>query len=242
MEVHAHSHNHEKKTWKAYFWEFLMLFLAVFCGFLAENQREHMVEHNREKKYARELLSDLRADSAFLVKLSTYLDSTLRWNEEFDSVMSSGTADNYNILMGYIKLQFIISMSPTTATYSEMRSSGSFRYIQNDELARLLKKYYEQNLAYLKTNEEMGKDFFNKYIQPFTISHFNIKEIDFINNKILTPSPTFLNRTRDTEIQLLNIMNLYGMYYSLYRENAVKPTARTVNKLIILLKENYHLK
>jgi hypothetical protein len=31
MEVHAHSHSHGKKNWKAYFWEFLMLFLAVFC-------------------------------------------------------------------------------------------------------------------------------------------------------------------------------------------------------------------
>ena len=39
MEVHHHAHHgHEKKTWKNYFWEFLMLFLAVFCGFLAEYQ------------------------------------------------------------------------------------------------------------------------------------------------------------------------------------------------------------
>ncbi len=40
MEVHAHTHTARKK-WTHYFWEFLMLFLAVFCGFLAENQREH---------------------------------------------------------------------------------------------------------------------------------------------------------------------------------------------------------
>ena len=38
MEVHHHTHpdshrGHEKKSWKSYFWEFLMLFLAVFCGF-----------------------------------------------------------------------------------------------------------------------------------------------------------------------------------------------------------------
>ena len=51
MEVHAHTHTPRKK-WTHYFWEFLMLFLAVFCGFLAENQREHMVEHQRAKVYA----------------------------------------------------------------------------------------------------------------------------------------------------------------------------------------------
>lgn len=50
MEVHHHPHDpaapHHKKNWKSYFWEFLMLFLAVFCGFLAENQRELMDSEN----------------------------------------------------------------------------------------------------------------------------------------------------------------------------------------------------
>jgi hypothetical protein len=42
MEVHHHAHTARKK-WTHYFWEFFMLFLAVFCGFLAENQREHYI-------------------------------------------------------------------------------------------------------------------------------------------------------------------------------------------------------
>lgn len=46
MEVHHHTHHeHGKRNWKSYFWEFLMLFLAVFCGFLAEYQLEHTIEH-----------------------------------------------------------------------------------------------------------------------------------------------------------------------------------------------------
>jgi hypothetical protein len=53
MEVHHHTHAaHGKKTWKDYFWEFLMLFLAVFCGFLAEYQLEHIIEHQRAKVFA----------------------------------------------------------------------------------------------------------------------------------------------------------------------------------------------
>src|SRR6187431_3838276 len=63
MEVHAHSHT-ERKKWTHYLWEFLMLFLAVFCGFLAENQREHYIEHQREKQYMRSLLEDLQTDTA----------------------------------------------------------------------------------------------------------------------------------------------------------------------------------
>ena len=62
MEVHQHTHTPRKK-WTHYFWEFLMLFLAVFCGFLAENQREHYIEGKREKKYIQNLLHDLARDT-----------------------------------------------------------------------------------------------------------------------------------------------------------------------------------
>ena len=66
MEVHAHTHTARKK-WTHYFWEFLMLFLAVFCGFLAENQREHMIEHKREKVYMTSLVEDLQKDSCLTI-------------------------------------------------------------------------------------------------------------------------------------------------------------------------------
>ncbi len=52
MEIHA-SHLHHapgKKIWH-YFFEFLMLFLAVFCGFIAENWREQLQEHQREREF-----------------------------------------------------------------------------------------------------------------------------------------------------------------------------------------------
>jgi hypothetical protein len=55
MEVHHHGHVHEKKKWKEYLFQFLMLFLAVFCGFLAEYQLEHVIENNREKQFIRSL-------------------------------------------------------------------------------------------------------------------------------------------------------------------------------------------
>ncbi len=65
MEVHHHSHSsHGKKSWKSYFWEFLMLFLAVFCGFLAEYQLEHKIENDRGKQYTYSFYEDLLTDSS----------------------------------------------------------------------------------------------------------------------------------------------------------------------------------
>ena len=57
MEVHAHTHT-ERKKWTHYFWEFFMLFLAVTLGFLVENQREHYVEHRREKQYMQSMVEE----------------------------------------------------------------------------------------------------------------------------------------------------------------------------------------
>src|SRR5215470_14225684 len=67
MEVHKHPHDvTHKKKWSEYFLEFLMLFLAVFLGFLAENRREHMVEHEREIQYLRSFIADLQNDTTNL--------------------------------------------------------------------------------------------------------------------------------------------------------------------------------
>src|SRR5215207_9180494 len=81
MEIHAHAHTARKK-WTHYFYEFLMLFLAVFCGFLAENQREHMVEQKREKQYMRSMLDDLKRDtaeiSAAVSSIDSYFDPVLK--------------------------------------------------------------------------------------------------------------------------------------------------------------------
>ncbi len=241
MEVHAHTHTSRKK-WTHYFWEFLMLFLAVFCGFLAENQREHFVEHQREKKYARQLISDLRADSTFYVRMSRLLDSNIVWQKEFEKLMNSGSPTDHDIVRAYLKLQAAFSMGATTATYSEMRSSGSFRYMQDAGLTVLIKKYYESSLAFLKLNEEASFDFFATHIEPFTLKHFRIADIDIVNDKLLTSFPVFLHRNKDTEFEITNIMGMYKTYLVIYFETAVKPATERANKLIELLKKEYHLK
>src|SRR5215216_2649885 len=65
MEAHHHTHT-ERKRWQHYFFEFFMLFLAVFAGFLAENWREHYIEHTRAKVFAGSLYNDLKMDTAQL--------------------------------------------------------------------------------------------------------------------------------------------------------------------------------
>ena len=43
-----------------------MLFLAVFCGFLAEYQLEHKIEKERGKQYIQSVYEDFKVDTASL--------------------------------------------------------------------------------------------------------------------------------------------------------------------------------
>ena len=50
MEVHHHPHV-EKKSFKEYFLEFVMIFLAVTMGFFAESLREHINDNQKREQY-----------------------------------------------------------------------------------------------------------------------------------------------------------------------------------------------
>jgi hypothetical protein len=79
MEVHHHPDlHHKRKNFKEYFLEFLMIFLAVTMGFIAENLREQMVENKQGKEYIKSLVEDLRKDTSQYTKLInelTYIGS-----------------------------------------------------------------------------------------------------------------------------------------------------------------------
>ena len=59
-----------------------MLFLAVFCGFLAEYQLEHKIEKDRAKELAKSLYEELKDDSAVIsqkVQVRLKAENALAW-------------------------------------------------------------------------------------------------------------------------------------------------------------------
>src|SRR5690242_2813587 len=85
MEVHHHTHHtHEKRNWKSYFWEFLMLFLAVTLGFFVENQREHYIEDKRAKEFSKSLIEDMQNDK---VAVQTQIKSAAMYISIVDSLL-----------------------------------------------------------------------------------------------------------------------------------------------------------
>jgi len=244
MEVHAHDlHKAPGHGLKHYLFEFLMLFLAVFCGFLAENQRERMIEHHRENEYARHLLADLRADSLFFAKRAERMNEVLRQHHEFYQLMT-GTIkpSNKDILCQLLPIFYIYDLQTTPATYNQMKTSGSLRYIQDETLVNLIQKYYEVRLPRANLGIEVTREFFNNFMQPFLQKHFRVQDYDIVSVTIKTDNPVFLDRNEQSNQELLNMFETYGRQTKVVQDRIIVPTMTILNDLIRSLKKEYHLK
>jgi hypothetical protein len=86
MEVHHHPDlHHKKKNFKEYFLEFLMIFLAVTLGFIAENIREHLADKTKEIDFIVSLKEDVLSDTALLQQV---IPDNQRQFEKLDSLYS----------------------------------------------------------------------------------------------------------------------------------------------------------
>jgi hypothetical protein len=145
MEVHAHTPTPRKK-WTHYFWEFLMLFLAVFCGFLAENQREHIIEHHREKQYMRSMLDDLAADDHMLAENIHIRNSRLKMIDSLVILLTVPAFDG-KVNEAYF---YARSISPpanifsTDGTVQQLKSAGNLRLLRDREIANKILVYDQQ--------------------------------------------------------------------------------------------------
>lgn len=109
-----------------------MLFLAVFCGFMAEYQLEHKIEKDREKAYIRSMIEDLKADTS---NLRISMEDFTRRDKNFDTIFS-----NFDLLKkGYhhslrTSIDRIVGYRDffsTDKTLEQLKNSGGMRLIQN---------------------------------------------------------------------------------------------------------------
>ena len=142
MEVHHHSHT-ERKKWTHYFWEFLMLFLAVTLGFFVENQREHYVEHQRELQYMRSMVEDLKLDTT---ELTVHIRLRMERDEMVDSLVylltQTNIRENGNSIyyIGRI-ISPPISFFPNDRTIQQLKSAGGLRLIRDMDISNSIMAY-----------------------------------------------------------------------------------------------------
>jgi hypothetical protein len=128
-----------------------MLFLAVFCGFLAENFREHIIDHGRELQYMKSMLADLDEDIILLQSQENELKR--RWHS-CDSIayfLKSGNIKEIGAEIYYhgrIIGFYNPTLSLTGRTLDQLKSAGMFRLIRNHLVADSILKYDEAKREY----------------------------------------------------------------------------------------------
>jgi hypothetical protein len=248
MEVHAHTHTPRKK-WFHYFWEFFMLFLAVTLGFFVENQREHFIEDQREKKYAQSLYSDLKLDTARV----SFIKSVKLWKgnklDSLKSILTSVDMQKQSARAYYytLFLNFNHKFYAQDATMQQLRSSGSLRYFKDGELYNSISQYYKMCSFYL--DREMEQE--NQLLYPeellskifdgrILMDNLSVKPNIWDNAKVPEGNPPLLTQ----EKQIINQYYLFIankkwsndvslLFLSYIEKNA--------NQLMTMLKKEYRV-
>lgn len=144
METHAHHlHKAPSQGWKHYFFEFLMLFLAITLGFFVENQREHYMEHLKAKEFATSLVQDLQNDTA-AIDLHRREEDLYIGVADSLRVLSKQKLEGRNAAVFSFYTRFIYWTAPITwnrATFEQIKNSGGLRYFKNYLLLEKLMKY-----------------------------------------------------------------------------------------------------
>jgi hypothetical protein len=258
MEVHKHPHHvTEKKKWGEYFLEFLMIFLAVFLGFVAENIRENITDGHHEKRFAQQLYSELKGDSAVVAdrlaarlekeKDMDYLSSYFR-----DSSLTSLPRAFYP---AYATSTYLIN------SYAFEPKDGILSQLKNSKNVALQKLIGDISVCInnVRYRNEQEYQYFASPIKLFILKHFDFNWINQLRKTDPNPDATILNiinRYRQSnkaiEGQILNLssfdkseaVNMIIFYKQMLvstRTLQLKDYILTNHKLLEELRENYKL-
>lgn len=170
MDVHYHTHQHGRKTWKAYVFEFFMLFLAVFCGFLAEWQLEHTVEHQHEEKFMRGMVNDLRADIDQSAQLMEELDGKLAALDTLVDLLADTAVvnDSRRAAQLWFHSAGFTDFVYTDGTMQQLKSSGALRLVRKAGVADSLMAY-DRGVRTLQIHQQMLNDLATRDMDIFRL-------------------------------------------------------------------------
>lgn len=256
MEVHHHPHV-EKKNFKEYLLEGLMIFIAVTMGFFAETIREDFTERAREKEYMQEITENLQYDT---VRCSLNRQSNIQVLKGLDSLRSElknamhGNV-NPNALYYFSRYTNNIGIAVfNTSAITELKSSGSLRLVANKKMVNELSDYYERKISATNVFKPDAREAISlqnnifslveldDYITAYDTISSSTYDVKYNFQSILDHQPELTLLSKDpvllekyyTQISLLEIQIKRYVFWLLYTKNAAET-------LITDIRNEYHL-
>lgn len=229
------------KSFKKYFFEFIMVFLAVTAGFFSENIRENFGEYSREQEYIRSVAEDLRQDVRAL-------DSIINVRKRKDMMLDSllYLLSNAGIRQHGNEIYYYARWSPRTyrffshdRTLIQLRNSGDWRLIRKREVSNALQIYDEQIRTltqYIEHREEsLVLILYSSLNKLFDNQVFN-QMVDGLSFKRPTNNPLMLSYDKQdlnefaNQIHFLKNSNLYFIKNSVTLLGYTQKTLRLIEK------------
>ena len=165
MEVHHHPLV-EKKGFKEYFLEFLMIFLAVTMGFFAENIREHFVNKEKERQYIRSFIDDMLADESNLPRLINNIETEQIESGDSLPILLNRPDTKRPAFKTYLFLRRMFRQQSvksyiTDRTFEEVKNAGEMRLISNKQVSDSLVDYYKA-VEYIEDLQQTLKEYKEK--------------------------------------------------------------------------------
>ena len=240
MEVHAHSHTARKK-WTHYLWEFLMLFLAVFCGFLAEYQLEHTIEKNRAGEFALMLIDDLEKDTAAINFQIKFRETIYKNSDSLMDALKFGSFETDQDKM--VKYFSVINnrrlLEAHRGTIDQLKHSGSLRYFKNKQFTSELMSYYNA-LDVIDHWIQYLFDYESETLGPFSRQHYDSRYNDTLFRSQMKLKP-FRKIGEEEKIMLYNISATVKQLNKILAVYVLAGALDKADKLIKLIKKEYHL-
>jgi hypothetical protein len=224
-----------------------MLFLAVFCGFLAEYQLEHKIEKDREKQFIRSLVEDLKADTLSITRL---LEFRRERHRMYDSLTAAIVENKYRDIGSSVyywgrNISRYVFFYSADGTLQQLKNSGGLRLITRKEVRDKIMNYdvLYRHVLHLRDLEEQQ---INEYrLQAGDIFNAGIfRKIANLEDTVLfhrpEGNPQLKNDSPELLNQMVNKLN-YWVAGSSFLLNMLKQQKQRAAELIILINKAYYL-
>ena len=224
-----------------------MLFLAVFCGFLAEWQLERKIEHQREKQFIHSLIEDLKRDTAQLKLYIQFNKSILKYCDSVQHLIANTDIfKNSNSFYDYSReLARFMRYYPTDRTMQQLKNAGNMRLIRNWNVSNSITDYDSKTKLLTELDQQLNEQII-KY-REYLIEFLDLTSYDkynpvgsFMNDKGNTKgNPGYINNDVKKAKMIYNQIFTLKMFFAGVEKSA-EIMVGDGKQLIDLLQKEYH--
>jgi hypothetical protein len=174
MEVHHHPEV-EKKGFKEYILEGLMIFLAVLMGFVAENIREGITDRKRAAEFAQSYYTDIKKDTAEISHALRFGKHKTAAIDSMLKVLHQSESRHADTVLVYksIVASAVLPFEPSSGNFEATKASGAVRNFKQ-KMINLMNEYDLQARAVIR-RDDITQKFITEQMIPASLPRANFE-------------------------------------------------------------------